>query len=173
MATSPSMQVFRLACDELGGFLKGHGFKYLRSKRGSTRQGRLFEQIVGFGTSRSVNSLVGQIALDVRATAWSEKLAAYRKKAGISLPINGAVLFSIDIENIFHPAPPYVRYDIGDPNTRAHVLEGIQTVLQRDVLRAFAIVEEPGELRAAVKGKLLPCLTEEAIRDYFACFKDV
>lgn len=169
MAKSPSMQVFQMACDHLGTFLKTYGFKYLKSKRNCTRQGSLFEHVIGFGTHRSTNAL-GGVALDVHAEAWSKQLADYRHKAGIDLPINEAVLFGTDIENIFHPAPPYVRYDIGDPRTRDEILTNIKTVLQRDVLRAFDIVEDPLAFRGAVKAKLLPCLWNEAIRDYSACF---
>jgi hypothetical protein len=110
------------------------------------------------------------VALNVHASAWSNQLADYRQKAGIDLPINEAVLFGTDIENIFHPAPPYVRYDIGDSRTRDEILTNIKAVLQQDVLRAFDIVEDPLAFRAAVSAKLLPCLWDEAIRDYYACF---
>src|SRR5436305_795373 len=125
MAVTPSMQIFRLACDELGSLLKPYGFKYAWSKRSARRQGGLFEHFVSFGTSRSVNSLPGHVHLEVRASAWSTALADYRGQAGITLPINEAVLFGITIENIFTPAPPYVRYEIGDPLGRDEVMATI------------------------------------------------
>lgn len=170
MATSESMRVFRGACDTLAAVLTPHGFTYRKSKRETRRQGTRFEHSVTFITSRSVNSLAGHVHLEVRATTWSTALAEYRQRAGINLPINEAVLFSIDVENIFRPAPPYVRYDVGDPGTRADVLAGIAEVLRTDVLRAFDLVESPGALRASIDAGRLPCLTAEAIRDYFACF---
>ena len=108
--------------------------------------------------------------LEVRATVWSTRLADYRQEAGISLPINEAVLFSTPIENIFRPAPPYVRYDIGDPATRGDVLARVAGVLRTEVLRAFDLVESPTALREAVDAGAIPCLGEEGVRDYFACF---
>src|SRR2546428_474138 len=111
MAVSESFKIFKSACDQLGAGLAPHGFKYRKSKRDVWRQGRLFEHSVTFGTSRSINWLRGHVHLEVRALAWSTTLADYRQKAGITLPYNEAALFSTTIENIFHPAPPYVRYD--------------------------------------------------------------
>jgi hypothetical protein len=130
----------------------------------------LFQHIVTFGTSRGINSLPGHVHLEVRALAWSEALADYRRNAGIKLPINEAVLFGTTIENIFQPAPPYVRYDIGDPMKREEVLAGIKHVLEGDVLRAFALVESPRALHDAIAAGSILCLTEVAILDYFACF---
>ena len=57
--------------------------------------------------------------------AWSNALAEHRRQAGKTLPTNEAVLFGTTIGNIFHPAPPYVRYEIGDPQTRGDVMKGI------------------------------------------------
>ena len=170
MPVSPSLQIFRNACDELGEVLQAHGFKYRKSRRDCRRQGSLFEHVVTFGTSRSINSLPGHVHLEVTALAWSEALADYRRKAGIKLPINEAVLFGTTIENIFHPAPPYVRYDIGDPEPRGEVLSGIKRVLEGDVLRVLQLVEAPNALHDALEADSIPCLTENAIRDYFACF---
>jgi hypothetical protein len=167
--TTPSMQIFRAACDDLGAFLASYGFKYLKSKRTCTRQGTLFEQIISFGTFRSTNML-GGVALDVRASAWSKELAEYRKNAGIELSINEAVLFAIDIENLFRPAPPYIRYDIGDPGTRDEILIKIKDVLQSEVFAAFDIAEDPVAFEAAANAQLLPCLDDDAIRDYPTCF---
>jgi hypothetical protein len=169
MATSESMRVFRDACDALAGALTPHGFTYLKSKREVWRQGTLFKHSVTFGTSRSINSLPGHVHLEVRASAWSTALADYRRKSGIVLPINAAVLFSTTIENVFRPAPPYVRYDVGDPEVRADVLAGIAGILRSEVLRAFDLVESPRALREAIDAGGLPCLGEE-VRDYFACF---
>ncbi|MBD3309486.1 hypothetical protein GF348_24115 [candidate division KSB3 bacterium] len=171
MAPSESLKIFRQACDGLGAVLTGEGFTYRKSKRDARRQGALFEHIITFGTSRSINALPGHIHLEVRALAWSTELAAYREKAGISLPINEAVLFATTIENIFHPAPPYIRYDIGDPNSRADILQKVEVVLLGDVLRAFDLVESPGALRTAVDDGAMPCLSQAAIRDYFDCFQ--
>jgi hypothetical protein len=128
---------------------------------------------VTFGTSRSVNSLPGRVHLEVRATAWSIVLADYRQKAGIELPINEAVLFSTTIENLFRPAPPYVRYDIGDAAARAEVLARVAEVLRTEVLRAFDMAESPPALREAVDSGAVHCLGEEGVRDYFACFGTV
>jgi hypothetical protein len=164
------MRVFRDTCDALAGVLTPHGFSYQKSKRELWRQGALFEHSVTFGTSRSVNSLPGHVHLEVRATAWSTALADYRRSAGIELPINEAVLFSTTVENIFRPAPPYVRYDVGDPGIRADVLARIADIMRTEVLRVFALVESPDELREAVDAGALPCLVPEAVRDYFACF---
>jgi hypothetical protein len=134
MAKSRSLQTFQLACDELGAFLKPFGFTYRRSQRESRRQGRLFEHFITFRTSRSINSLCGHVHLEVSASAWSTRLADYRHRTGISLPINEAVLFGATIENVFRPAPPYVRYDIGDPQARDGVLKGIMQALECDVM---------------------------------------
>ena len=170
MATSESMRIFRAACDTLAAVLIPHGFTYRKSKREIWRQGALFEHYVNFGTSRSGNSLPGHVHLEVRATAWSPALAEYRQNAGIQLPINEACLFSITIENIFRPAPPYVRYDVGDPATRGDVQAAIADILRTDVLRAFELVESPSALHESIKAGQLPCFDPEAIRDYFACF---
>lgn len=97
-------------------------------------------------------------------------LAEYRRKAGITLPINEAVLFETTIENIFHPAPPWVRYEIGDATTRRDILDGIVRVLRNDALRAFDLVESPDALRNVLRAESIPCLSEDAIRDYFGCF---
>jgi hypothetical protein len=77
---------------------------------------------------------------------------------------------STTIENIFRPAPPYVRYDVGDPERRGNVLAGIVEVLRTEVLRVFELVESPSALRESIDAGTLPCLIPEAIRDYFACF---
>jgi hypothetical protein len=170
MAMSKSMRLFRGACDALAGVLTPHGFTYRKSKREVWRQGALFEHSVTFGTSRGVNSLAGHVHLEVRATAWSTALADHRRRRGIELPVNEAVLFSTTIENIFRPAPPYVRYDVGDPGARADVLARIGGALRTEALRAFDLVETPRALRAAIDSGALPCLGEEGVRDYFACF---
>ena len=170
MAKPASMCVFQNACDALAGVLTPLGFTYRKSKREAWRQGKMFEHSVTFGTSRSVNSLPGHVHLEVRAMAWSTALGDYRRRAGIELPINEAVLFSTTVENIFRPAPPYVRYDVGDPDTRAEVIARIAGVLRTEVLRAFDLVESPSELRKATNAGSLPCLIPEEIRDYFACF---
>ncbi len=170
MAISESMRVFQDVCDALAVVLTPYGFTYRKSKRVVWRQGALFEHHVNFGTSRSVNSLPGHVHLEVTTMAWSTALAEYRQLAGIKLPINGAALFSTTIENIFQPAPPYVRYDVGDPGTRSEVLAGIANVLRTEVLRVFELVESPSELRERIDAGTIPCLVPEAIRDYFACF---
>src|SRR5262245_35875553 len=170
MAISESVRVFRDACDALAAVMTPYGFTYRKSKRQVWRQGALFEHYVTFVTSRSINSIPGHVHLEVRATAWSTALAEYRQQAGIELPINGAALFSTTIENIFRPAPPYVRYDVGDPGMRNDVLAGIAMVLRTEVLRMFELVESPSELRDCIDAGTLHCLDPEAIRDYFACF---
>lgn len=170
MATSRSMQVFRDACDQLAGALTPHGFKYRKSKRQLFRQGTLFEHRVTFGTSRSVNSLPGHVHLEVWATAWSTALADYRKKERIKLPTNEAVLFGAPIENLFRPAPPYIWYDVGDPKERTAVLARVTAVLRTEVLRAFEIVESLAAFRKAVESKAMPCIEENASRDFFTCF---
>jgi hypothetical protein len=170
MATTESMRIFRDACNVLAGRLTTHGFTYRKSKREASRRGPRFEHSVTFATSRSVNSLPGHVHLEVRATAWSEALADYRRKAGIELPINEAVLFSTTVENIFRPAPPYVRYDVGDPGMRGAVLTHIARVLENEVLRAFDLIESSNALREAVDAGAIPCLEEDGVRDYLACF---
>lgn len=170
MATTESMRVFRASCDTLAAVLTPHGFTYRKSKREVWRQGALFEHYVNFATSRSVNSLPGNVHLEVRAMAWSMALAEYRQQVGINLPINEACLFSITIENIFRPAPPYVRYDVGDPETRGEVQAGIAEVLRTDVLRVFRLVESPSELREFIEAGQIPCFSPDSVRDYLACF---
>lgn len=164
------MHIFRNVCDTLAAVLTPLGFTYRKSKREVWRRGTLFEHYVNFGTSRSINSLPGHIHLEVRAMAWSTALAEHRLRAGINLPINGAVLFSTTIENIFYPAPPYVRYDVGDSETRSDVLARIAQVLRNEVLCVFELVESPSALRESIDAGVLPCFVPEAIRDYFACF---
>lgn len=170
MPVSPPLQIFRAACDELGNALEANGFKYRKSRRDARRQGKLFEHIVTFGTSRTNTSMPSHVHLEVRAIAWSTALAQYRRKVGIELPVNEAVLFGTEIENIFHPAPPYVRYEIGDATTRRNVLDGIVQVLRTDVLRAFELVESPDTLRDALRRESIPSLSQDTIRDYFGCF---
>lgn len=170
MPKTESMRVFRAGCDTLAAVLTPHGFTYWKSKREVWRQGALFEHYVEFRTSRSINSLPGHVHLEVCAMAWSTELAEYRHEAGIELPINEACLFGITIENIFRPAPPYIRYDVGDPETRGEVLAGIANVLRTEVLRVFELVESPSALRQSIEAGELPCFTPDAVRDYFACF---
>lgn len=170
MAISPSLAAFKKACDDLGAVLVSLGFKYKKSKREAVRQGGLFEHTVSFGTSRSINSLPGHVHLEVRATAWSEALGEYRRSAGIRLPINEAALFDTTIENLFRPAPPYLRYDIGDVDTRDEVIAGITRVIRTEVVRVFELVENPDLLRRTLDSEPIPCLVPEAVRDYFACF---
>jgi hypothetical protein len=90
MATTPSMQVFNAACDRLASLMKPHGFACRKSKRDLRRPGKLFEHIITFGTSRSINSIPGSVHLEVSAIVWSTRLAEYRKREGISLPVNEA-----------------------------------------------------------------------------------
>ena len=170
MARSASMQVFQDACDALAGVLTPHGFIYRKAKRDVWRQGTLFEHAVTFGTSRSVNSLPGMVHLEVRALAWSSALADYRARVGIELPVNEAFLFDPPIENLFRPAPPYIRYDVGDPAARDAVLAHVAEILRTEVLRAFHLIESPTALREAIDSGMLPCLGETDVRDYFACF---
>jgi hypothetical protein len=175
MAKTESMRVFLAACDTLAAVLTPHGFTYRKSKREVWRQGALFEHYVNFSTSRSINSLPGHVHLEVWAMAWSTALAEYRRQAGIELPTNEACLFAIDIENIFRPAPPYVRYDVGDPETRGEILvriaEVLRTeVLRTEVLRVFELVESPSALRESIQARELPCFSPEAVRDYFTYF---
>ncbi len=170
MAKSASMRVFEIACATLAVELTPHRFVYRKSHRELRREGRLFEHLVTFSTSRSINSIPGHIHLEVRATAWSEELALYRKQAGIKLPVNEAVLFSTTLENIFRPAPPYVRYDIGDEETRDATLARIAVVLRTEALRAFELVESPLHLKKAVEAGEMPGIDEEGVRDCFAWF---
>jgi hypothetical protein len=173
MPISESMRIFRLACDELGEVLRASGFAYRKSKRDARRQGTLFKHVVTFGTSRSVNSLQGHVELEVRAMGWSTALGDYRRNAGITLGVNEASLLRSTIENIFHPAPPYIRYDIGDPATRRDVLARITKILRTDVLRAFDLIESPIALREALDAGPIPGLSDEDVRDYFDCFWSV
>ncbi len=173
MATSDSMQVFQDACHTLAAKLTPYGFKYRKSKLDLRRQGPLFEHVVMFGTSRSINSLPGHVHLEVRAMASSPRLADYRRAAGIELPFNAAFLFDTTAENVFRPAPPYIRYDVGDPHTRGAVLAGIASILCTEVLRAFDLIESPSALQEMVNAGGIPGLDAEGVRDYFACFEAV
>lgn len=40
-------------------------------------------------------------------------------------------------------------------------------------MRAFELVEHPDQLREAIEAQAMPCLSEIAIRDYFACFEEI
>ena len=80
MPVSESMKIFKVVCDRLGLFLEGQGFKYLKSKRMASRKGKLFDHIITFSSSRSINSLEGHIHLEVRAMACSEKFGIFRKE---------------------------------------------------------------------------------------------
>jgi hypothetical protein len=170
MPKSPSIQIVEDNCQTIAQSLIPNGFKYLKSKRQTQRQGQRFEQIIAFATSRSINGIPGNIHLNITAMACSQALADYRHAAGISLATNESFLFFTPIENIFLPAPPYIRYDIGDPELRADVIETIDRVLQQDVLRFFDLIESPPALKSALGTESIPGLSEEAIRDYFACF---
>lgn len=116
-----------------------------------------------------MNSL-DHILLEVRAMAWGSQLKTYREKAGKIVHTEKAVLFGSTIENLFHPAPPYIRYNIAGTSSRKIVLDSIATVLRNDVLRAFEIAEDPAAFRAAAEGKSMPCLIGRDVQDYFACF---
>jgi hypothetical protein len=167
---SQSKHVFQDACVELAAILKRNGFEYFARRRQAYRQGGLFEHIVIFNSSRSINSIPGNIHLEIKAMARSDKLGQYRQTRGITLATNENYLFDTIIENIFRPAPPYIRYDIGDPSTRQAVIQGIQQVLAVDVINAFDTMESPLSFAAAVKSQLFHCLSEAAIRDYLGCF---
>jgi hypothetical protein len=167
-----SQQIFQDACTELGELLKTHGFQYLKSKRQACRQGNLCEHIITFNSSRSINSIPGNVHLEIKAMARSDQLERYRQAAGITLGTNESYLFETTIENIFHPAPPYIRYNLGDPQTRDQVMAGIKQILTGDVLRAFDLMESPSAWQKAIEANLLPCLSEEAIRDYLGCFQN-
>lgn len=168
MATSDSMKIFKAVVDELGSSLKPSGFKYLKSKREATRQGKLFEHSVTFSSSRSINSLDGHIHLEIRATAWSEEFGEFRRSNGIDLPINEACLFGTTIENIFIEAPPYIRYDIGYENERAGIVQSIENVLNEKVLKAFDLIESPEALESFLQSNKIPALEAfNAREDYF------
>jgi hypothetical protein len=170
MSKSPSLQIFQDSCETIAQSLIPNGFKYLKSKRQSQRQGLIFEHIITFATSRSINSIPGNVHLNITAMACSQALADYRQAAGISLSTNESFLFYTPIENIFQPAPPYIRYDIGDPQLRPTIINHINQVLRQDVLRFFELIESPEALRSALKSESIPSLSQDAIRDYFAYF---
>jgi hypothetical protein len=167
---SQSRQIFQNACIELGELLKTKGFKYLESQRQTRRQGNLFEHIITFNSSRSINSIPGNVHLEIKAMARSDQLESYRQAAGITLGTNESYLFETTIENIFHPAPPYIRYNLGDPQTHDQVMAGIKQILTGDVMLAFDLMESPSAWQKAIEANLLPGLSEEAIRDYLGCF---
>ncbi len=168
MPTTESMKVFRSACDQLGKVLEASGFEYRKSRREARRNGRLFDHLINFRTSRSINSLEGHVHLEVTATAWSEAFGVYRRAKGVDLPINEACLFDTPIENIFQEAPPYIRYDIGDEDERPIVLATIRQVLNEQVLMVFDMIEAPGQLRRYLDSHQVPCLDPfSSARDYF------
>lgn len=92
----------------------------------------------------------------------------YRKKICADRTSN--YLFDIDIENIYKPAPPYIRYDIGDARTREGIVAGIIETMETQVLPFFELLEDSNKLHAALDAGPIPGLDEWAVRDYFACF---
>ena len=158
MAKSESMKVLKSVCDDLGRSLEKYGFKYRKTNRVATRSGRLCDQSIYFGTSRSINSLDGHVHLEVRAKALSEEFGSFRRDIGIELPINERVIFNAPIENLFREAPPYIHYDIGDEGERPKIISQIKTLFESEVMHMFDLVDSPSALRDYVKKERIPCL---------------
>ncbi|MEM7331861.1 MAG: hypothetical protein AAF490_07205 [Chloroflexota bacterium] len=170
---SPSMRIFKAAADQLGEMLKTHGFTYRKTQRRGWKDGRLFQHIVSINTSRSANSVPGIVQLDIRALAYSEAFGAFRRASGISLPVNDSYLFATQIENIFKPAPPYIRYDIGNAATWQAILEHVEQILVTQVFQAFELIESPERLASFLESKPMPCLdAHNAREDYFRFVSD-
>jgi hypothetical protein len=170
MARSKSSEVFLEVVAELVRVLTDLDFVYNKSKHTARRQGLLFEQQVTFSSSRSINSIPGNVHLEIKALAWSQTLANYRSEHGLNEVVNDGYFVGTTIENLFVAAPPYIRYNVGDPNTRAAVKEHISQVLQSEVLRFFTLIDSPDQLKESLSKQPIPSLSETAIQQYFACF---
>ena len=169
MPKSESMAIFRVAADGLGAMLTERGFTYRKTNREAKRDGEMFEHSISFRTSRSLNSIPGHVELEVRATAWSEPFGDHRRANGIDLPINEACLFDCPIENIFKKAPPYIRYNIGNPSERSDVIRSIESTLVEEVLPVFGLIESPERLKEHLAQSSIPCLEDfDAQADYFS-----
>jgi hypothetical protein len=163
---SRSMQTFDDACRDIGASLAPFGFTYRSTKRRAFRRGPLFEHLVAFSTSRSINSIPGEVHLSVNALARSDDLAAYRRTIGWKPEHAEPYLFDIPIENILRDAPPYIRYSIGSSGSAAEVLAHVMHILSTEVLPFFDLLEDPAALRKATTQQRIPCLTSEAIEHY-------
>ncbi len=170
MATSESMKVLKSVCDDLGGSLDKYGFKYRKTNRVATRSGRLCEQSIYFGTSRSINSLDGHVHLEVRAKALNEDFGSFRRESGIELPINERVIFNAPIENLFREAPPYIHYDIGDEDERPKIIHKIKTLFEIEVMKMFDLVDSPSILKEYIKNERIPCLEPYNSIDHYLKF---
>ncbi len=167
-----NMEIFTDAYTHLSAFLQQHGFSFNRTRRISHRDGDLFRHSITFATLRSANSVQGTVMFEVRALASSEKLAEYRSANGIKLPINNAYLFGTTIENIYKPAPPYIRYNIGEEVTREKILLKIENILIEEVINFFSMIETPEKLVSAYKKAPIPCLEKfDAITHYVGLMK--
>lgn len=172
MPISESMKIFTGACDRLGIVLEQQGFKYLKSKRSATRKGILFDHVIAFSSSRSINSLEGHIHLEVKAMAFSEEYGNLRREKGIDIPFHESLLFGSTIENIFTRPPPYIRYDLGNVQERELVLNNIEIVLLEQVMKAFLLIESPHELERFLEKNDFPAMEHfNAVNDYFSYIK--
>jgi hypothetical protein len=162
-----SMQTFDEACNDVAASLVPFGFTYRKTKRRSFRQGKLFDHLVGFATSRSTNSIPGEVHLSITALARSDDLAAYRRTIGWRTEYSEPYLFDVPIENIWRPAPPYIRYDIGESVNREDVLKQVKRILAEEVVPFFDLLEQPSALQQTLAKQNIPGLTEEAAQHYF------
>ncbi|WP_370979744.1 hypothetical protein [Agaribacterium sp. ZY112] len=167
MGISETRKIYKSACDRLGNSLENYGFKYRKTKSSAIRSGRQFDNIVSFKSSRHNSAELGYIHLEVRAMAWSEEFGDFRRSLGVNLPINENCLFGKPIENLFIPAPPYIKYDIGDDQQRELILSNIERILEEQVLLMFDLVESPSDLYEYLEENQIPCIEEYDSLDHY------
>jgi hypothetical protein len=160
------MQTFDEACNDVVATLVPHGFSYRKTKRRAFRQGNLFDHLVSFATSRTINSIPGQVHLSINALARSDELAAHRRTIGWRVENAEPYLFDVPIENIWRPAPPFIRYEVGASLDRGEVLAHIKQVLLSEVLPFFELIEQPAALQETLAKKDIPALSDEAVQHY-------
>ena len=162
------MQIFDEACNELAALLSTNNFTYRKTMRRAYRHGELFDHLVDFTTSRSINLIPGEVHLSINALARSDDLAAYRRTIGWRVEAAEPYLFDIPIENIWRSAPRYLRYNVGNPSDRANVLNHVKHIINTEVLPFFDLVEQPLKLREALSKQHIPGLAQEAAEHYLA-----
>ncbi len=167
------MQTFDEACNDIAALLTTQDFTYRKTKHRAYRHGELFDHLIDFNTSRSIPSIPGEVHLSISALARSDDLAAYRRTIGWRTEAAEPYLFDITIENIWRPAPPYLRYNVGDPADRANVLKHVKHIINSEVLPFFDLIEQPSKVRQTLAKQPIPGLSEDATQHYLAYLSDL
>lgn len=167
--TSKKRIIFFQACQQVANAFVGDGFKFIKSRQAMERKHSVFKDSVPFKSSISINKLPRHIHFEVRAYTSSQIMAEWQEAHGAPFGKNG-VIGSGSVENLFTPGPPYIRYDIGDPETRAKVIQRVISAVRTHALRFFDIACDPQQLCDALENGSIPAFNNPAhIIEYFLC----